>query len=438
MVNKFSHQQKLSQKMALTPQMRHSIQLLGMSTKDLNEYINSAVEVNPFLKKALDGNRDRYKSSLSQANNSNNYYEHNGDTNQQDEDARLSLLSQLRILDLSSKELEIAESLIYEMDDNGYVAVALEEVAQDLSVSIDEAENVLEIIQGLEPPGIGARDVRECLQLQLERANKKDSLEYTIVSEFINELAKEDIAKLSKALKVDKEKIKTAINNIKKLNPRPASTMFSKKPEHVIPDLVAIVKDNKMRLEINREWLPNLRLYNPYENKLDIIKDAEARKFMKENMDSARHLIDGLKRREETMCKVADFILNFHGNESINGKSEMKSLTIKEISASLNLHPSTINRTVANKYIQIDSNVVPLKSLLSHGIKKENGEVMSKTSVKKRIEELIRNEDKSRPLTDKVIHEKLAQDGIVIKRRTIAKYRNSLRILPSYLRKKIA
>ena len=158
---------------------------------------------------------------------------------------------------------------------------------------------------------------------------------------------------------------------------------------------------------------------------------------MKENMDSARHLIDGLKRREETMCKVADYILNFHGDETIKENAEIKSLTVKDISSALDLHSSTITRTVTNKYIQIEDKVVPLKSLLSHGIKKENGELTSKIVIKRKIGELIKNENKSRPLSDQAMQKLLAQEGILIKRRTVAKYRTALRILPTHLRKKL-
>jgi RNA polymerase sigma-54 factor len=397
--------------MVLTPQMRHSIQLLGMSTKDLNEYVESAIETNPFLKKAFEQKRvDKHRSTISSVDNVGTSYEQDRGR-KQDEDPRASLLSQLRMLDLDGKSIEIAEHLIYEIDHNGYIPVAIEEVAHDLLVSIEEVEGSLKAIQSLDPPGIGARDVCECLQLQLKRINKEGSLEYAIVSEFINELARADITKIAKKLNVDKEKVQVAINAIKKLNPRPASTMLSKGSEKVIPDLVATAKNEKIRLEINREWLPHLRLYNPYEEKLDIIKDPEARKFMKENMNSARHLIDGLKRREETMCKVADYILNFHGDETIKEKAEMKSLTVKDISSALELHPSTITRTVSNKYIQIEDKVVPLKSFLSHGIKKENG--------------------------DQAIQKLLGKEGILIKRRTIAKYRTALRILPTHLRKKL-
>ncbi|MBN1872078.1 MAG: RNA polymerase sigma-54 factor, partial [Candidatus Omnitrophica bacterium] len=141
---------------------------------------------------------------------------------------------------------------------------------------------------------------------------------------------------------------------------------------------------------------------------------------------------------EETMCRVTDFILNFHKNEVIENIDEIRSLTIKDVSTALNLHPSTINRAVSNKYIEINNKVIPLKNLLSHAVKKENGEHTSKVAVKKRIEEIIKSEDKREPLSDQAILEILSKEGIIIKRRTIAKYRNALRILPTYLRKKVA
>lgn len=423
--------------MVLSPQMRQSIKLLSMSTKDLNEYIDAAIEANPFLAKVFERKMsERHRVSTSPSPAANVTYEYGEQNVEQKEDMRSSLLSQIRMLNIEGKYLEIAEYLISEMDDNGYINTVPADAASDLSVSVEDVEDCLAVIQSLEPAGIGARGVAECLKLQLKRVGKEDSLEYAIVNNFITELAREDVAKIAKALRADKDSIQAAINNIKKLNPRPMSNMLSEKPEPVNPDLIASFKNKKVRLELNRDWLPRLRFYNPYEDKLDIIKDENARKFLKENMDAAKNLIDNLKRREETMCKVAAYILNYHQNELVNEVDEIKSLTIKEIADVLGLHASTINRAVSNKYIQLDDKVLSLKSLLSHGIKKENGEITSKIAVKKKINELVKNEDKKKPLSDKAIQEKLKLEGIMIERRTITKYRTALRILPTYLRKK--
>ena len=413
--------------MALTPQMRHSILLLGMSTKDLNEYVDAAVEANPFLQKALAAKKSKIRRP-----------EYSGTEAEISEkkDPRALLLSQVRLNDLDDKELEITEYLIYEMDDNGYISADIDEAAQDLSVTSEQVEACLSLIQNLDPPGIGARDIKECLQLQLKRINKEDSLEYIIVSEFIEEIAKSNADKIAKALKIDKEKVNAAIAAIKKLNPRPAGNLLSDKAHWISPDLIVSFKGKKVRIELNREWMPSLRIYNPYEDKLSVVKDPKAREFMKENVEAAKHLVDGLNRREETICKVADYILNFHKDSLKDGGHAMNSLMINDIAAALNLHPSTINRAISNKYIQIENKVITLKSLLSSKVKKADGESVSKISVKKQIEMLIKNEDKSHPLSDKAIQEIFAVDeGIMIQRRTITKYRDSLKILPTYLRK---
>lgn len=433
MKHKFGHHQKFFQRMSLTPQMRQSLKLLGMSTKDLNELINSAVEANPFLQKILDDKKSKSRQpAVARTSISEEYGE---DIIKERRDPRSSLLFQLRLLDLTDKELEIAEYLIYEMDDNGYIATDPEEVAGDLSAAMEEVENCITAIQSLDPPGIGAKDIRECLQLQLKRMNKEDSLEYRIISEFIDEVAKSDKEKIAKILKIDKESVGAAINSIKKLNPRPAGNLLSEQAQWIAPDLTVRFKNKKVRLELNREWLPRLRLYNPYENKLGTIKDSNTREFIKENMGSARDLIDGIKRREETMCKVAEYILSFHKDSLKNSGHDVKSLMINDISKALGLHPSTVNRAISNKYVQIDDKVIILKSLLSDKIKKTNGESVSKISVKKRIETLVKNEGKSRPLSDKAIQEILAKEGIIIQRRTVTKYRNALNILPTYLRR---
>lgn len=429
--------QQLLQRMSLTPQMRQSIQILSLSAKDLNEYIDSAISANPFLQKVLDRmESEKYKKAPSPPSDAGPSYEYEKGP-KDDVNPRLNLLSQIRMLGLKGKALEIAEYLIYELDDNGYLMTELDEVADNTSSTIEEVQKSLEAIQSLDPPGIGGRDIGECLQLQLKRNHKENSLEYKIVTEFLNEVARNDIENIAKALNVDKEKVLNAINNIKKLNPKPASSMLSKELEKIVPDLIVRVENKKIRLELNRGSTPRLKLYNPYENELDIIKDPEARKFLKENMDYAKTLIDNLKRREETICSVANYILNFQQDTLNGGGREIKSLTISNVAEALDFHPSTISRAISNKYIQLNDKVIPLKRFLSHGIKKENGEITSKTAVKDRIERLVKSEDGSCPLSDSMLKEGLEKEGIKIDRRTVAKYRHALRILPAYLRKKV-
>ena len=273
---KFSQYQKLLQKMALTPRMVQSIKFLSMSTKDLHEYVETAVEANPFLKKEFDRERAERYRARQRAKPVTDEYDYTANIRQK-ENPRSPLVSQIRVMGLTDKALEIAEYLIYEMDDNGYITVDLEGVADELSVDIDEVERVLGVIQRMEPAGIGARNVQECLELQLERKGKKDSLEYRIVTEFINELARNDIERISKSLNIDKEKARKAVDALKKLNPRPASSILTKETAAVIPDLIAEVKEGSIKLRLNRDWLPNIGFHNPYESEPAVVQDLESK-----------------------------------------------------------------------------------------------------------------------------------------------------------------
>ena len=431
---RFSNQQRMLQKMSLTPQMRQSIQLLGMSASDISEYIETLLIKNPFLQKLIDEKKsEKYNNSPASRNSvdSSNY------DDSRSENPRFAILSQLRILGLKGKALEIAEYLVFEMDENGYITAEIDDVATNLSVDAEAVEKCLSAIQSLEPAGIGARDIRECLQLQLKRKGKEDSLEYEIISDFLNDVARNDIEKIADALEAEKEKVQGAINYIKKLNPRPASGVLAKEAEQAVPELLAKVNDKSVRLELNRGSLPRLKIYNPYENELDVIKDPEARKFLKENLDLAKGLVDNLKRREDTLCKVAKYILDFQKDIIAKSDLGLKTLTIRDVAKALDFHPSTISRAVSNKYIQINDKVVPMNTLLSHGMPKANGEFTSKTAIKNTITEIIRNENSEKPLSDDEIKEALKKEGTLIERRTVAKYRNALRILPKYLRKKV-
>ncbi|MFH0764106.1 MAG: RNA polymerase factor sigma-54 [Candidatus Omnitrophota bacterium] len=426
MKHKFSQNQKQQQKMALTPQMRQSIELLAMPMKELGEYVDSILEKNPFLKKAIEKKNYRPTGEIgSEPQITSNV------------DPRLALLSQLRMSKLDEDRMRIAEYLIYEINDNGYISCDMDEAASDLGADIETVENVLDIIQQMEPAGIGARDAQECLLLQLKRLGKESSTEYKIVQDYIHELTSHDAQRIAQALKIGEDDVLKAFKSIRKLNPKPASTLLSEKIDLVIPDLVAHIKKDKVTIRINRDWFPVIRFYNPYENKPDMIKDPEVREFVKVNESAAKQLLDSLKRREDTMCRVASYILNFQLASLKSGKSgSIRTIAIKDVAAALGFHSSTISRTISNKYIQLDKKVLALNSLLSSGIKKADGQVISKSYILDRLSSIIKNEDKSKPLRDDAIHDLLSKEGILIKRRTVAKYRNALRILPKHLRKK--
>lgn len=431
----YAQQQRFLQKMALTPQMRQSLSILGMTTKDLNEHINTILANNPCLKKLIDDNRFRDKYARPAAAQGEMPADHDA-RQAQEVDPREALLSQLRIAGLTDDEMEIAEYLVSELDGNGYITANSEDVAADLGVSADDVESIVEAIQRMEPPGIGARDVRECLQLQLERSGKAKSVEYEIAGSFLEELARNDAGAIAKALNIDEARAREAMAHVKKLNPRPGSTLLGAAAARVIPDLIATVDRRKVRIEINRAFLPRLEIYNPYANNEDIVADPEARKFLAENTAMAKGLLTNLKRREETLCKVTEYILKYQREAILTHKGNLKTLTIKDVARALDFHQSTISRAISNKYVQINDNVTPLRDLLTHGMADTNGGVVSKASVKDRIGALIRQEDQRAPLSDGRIQELLEREGFAIKRRTVAKYREELKILPGHLRKR--
>jgi len=406
-----------------------------MSVTDLNEYIDTVLSTNPLLEKKTE--EKTYKTALNVPRKSPALKELRDELDlEQEITPQQSLLFQIQTLGLNAKDMEIAEYLVYEINQDGYIKVGSEEAAEDLYASAEDIERIVDVIQTLDPPGIGARDIRECLLLQLERQHKKDTLEYRIVSEFLSYMAINDTLSISRALKTEKDRILEAVNVIKSLNPRPGSTVMARDTQPVIPDLIANVTDKSIRLEINRGSVPSLRLYNPYASELDIVKDPEAKEFLKKNTKAANQLLDNIKRREDTMCRVAYHMLKVQQDHIEKDKSHFRILTMKELSEALDMHPSTISRTVSNKYIQLNDKVIPLRNLLSHGVKTHTGEHTSKTYIKDMILKLVKNENKARPLSDSAITSGLDNMGVNIKRRTVAKYRESLKILPGHLRKK--
>ncbi|MFH1868808.1 MAG: RNA polymerase factor sigma-54, partial [Candidatus Omnitrophota bacterium] len=434
----YSQYQKFLQKLALTPQMRQSIKILGMSTTDLHDFVDTALETNPFLKKEFDKKEiEKFKKSSAASRRDNTLPEDYMAHMKHEPNPREAIIAQIRMMGLIGKDLEIAEYLIYEIDDNGYITVNLEEIAAEFLVEMGNIEKVLKVIQSLEPAGIGARDIKECLKLQLERSGKKGSLEYDIVSEFSSELAQNNIVKIAKAMKKTSKDIRDAVKNIIKLNPRPASSILAEKTKNIIPDLIAKVSKERVILKLNKGWLPHLEFYNPYEGEEDIAKDEEAKEFIKDSMESAKRLIDGLQKRESTIYKVADYILQIQKHSFTEDAQDIKSLAAKDIASALNLHASTISRTISNKYIQINNKVVSIKSLLSKPMRTTSGDITSQTAIKEKVKKLINDEDKKKPLSDEAIRKSLVEKDIAINRRTVAKYRSSLRILPVYLRKKL-
>ena len=421
-----SQRQKFSQRMALTPSMRQSLQFLAMSTQDLNTYIEEALEKNPFLKKEYlpqarvpkEADIPDYTSLIQVKTN-----------------PREELIGLIRMRGVSEQLAALADYLIYEMDENGYITTDLVDVAEDSGADLDVVEEALAVIQELEPAGIGARDTKECLQLQLRRKGLGDALEYRIVTDFLGEVARDDVEAIAHAMGEDKAAVMAAIRNIKKLNPKPCSNILSTEAKKVIPDIIVDIRDRDLVLILNKAWLPQLEFHNPYEGEPTISNEPEAQKFIKDNKQAAKYIIDGLKRRETTLLKVAHYVLEFQKETVLEHSADIHPLTAKDVAHALSMNNSTITRCVSSKYVLLHNKVYPLKDFLSKGVPMTNGASTSKTCIKNTIGEFIKAEDPKKPLTDQKIKDMLQAQGVTLTRRTVTKYREAMKILPTHLRR---
>jgi RNA polymerase sigma-54 factor len=426
---KLSQQHRFLQKLALTPQMKQAIRILNLSTQDLHKFVDEIIQENPFVEKnKIKAKKSDYKAGVAPDDISFD--------RKAEENIRDRILSAVRSGDLNQEQIKIAEYMIYEIDDNGYISYDENEICEKFDCEKETIEKVIEAIQAQDPPGIGARDIRECLLIQLRRKSMEQSTEYSIVDGYLDLVAKNDVTTLAKQIDKDEDAITKALKTIKKLNPRPCADIFAKQTEYVVPDLISTVNQSKISLKLNRDWLPHLSLYNPYENNNEISDDPESQKFIKESFNDAKTLLYDLERRENTIYSIGKYIVGRQKKYLCGKIKDIEILTIKEISEKLKLHPSTVSRALNNKYIEINGKTISLSSLLSQPITKTNGETTSKLSVKRKISEIIKSEKPESPYTDEKIKDMLLKEGLSINRRTVAKYRTAMRILPTHLRRK--
>jgi RNA polymerase sigma-54 factor len=345
------------------------------------------------------------------------------------------LMQQFRLTSDNEKEHIIAEHIIGNIDENGYLACSCEEIAAANSFNIEQVNTVLNIIQGFDPPGIAARDLPECLFLQLKRLGKESSNEAKIVLNYLKELAAKKYAVISKALNIPLSQIKKYAQNIGGLEPKPCRN-YSDEALKIVPDVILEKNSDKYEIIINSKNLPRLSISQMYKKMLKEKKcEKEALEYIKEKLQNAQNLISGLSQRQQTLEKVTKCIIDYQKEFIEKGVLNLKPLTLKEVAEKLQVHPSTISRTVANKYIQTPYGTFPLKNFFSQAVSQEQGD-LSNQKIKATIDELVKTEPPQKPLSDQAIVKALKGKGITISRRTVTKYRNALKIPPAHLRRK--
>lgn len=428
---------KLTYKLRLSPQMRLSLNLLQLPLIRLKEYISEEIEKNPLLE-LIDSEHIPPKAQLSEVP----WTEEDEEKRQYRESLitkppslQEHLLRHLHLLTNSTEERKIGELIIGNIDDDGYLRCSMEEIAESAKTTKSKAERALDLIQSFDPSGVGARELRECLLLQLKAKEKEGSLAGQIVDKYLSLLEKKRFDYIAKKLKVPVETIKAALKEIASLEPKPGRSFSAERAIRLIPD--ALLSKNKEGYEvILNDWeLPRITINDKYKKMLKQKTTPEdAKEYLKGRLKAAKGLIDAVNRRKETIQKVIEEIAYVQRDFIYKGVANFKPMTLERIAKRIGKHKSTVSRAITNKYLQTSHGIFELRYFLNSGIKQKNGEYLSSKTIKSKIKDLIKNENKENPLSDQKILEQLNQEGIFISRRVVAKYRAQLKILPSMSR----
>lgn len=479
-MQKLSLSQSLQQK--LSPQQIQFIKLLQVPTAELEARVEEELEVNPALEEGkeekeqddqIDDYEDDYESS--EADNIEEYlqddyagYKMQGDGRNPDEDDKESpisvgktlhehLISQLGYLKLDDRQEVLGRQLIGSIDSDGYIRRELEAIVNDLAFSQsietdeEELEDLLFKIQTFDPAGIGARNLQECLLIQLERKDEDNEIVQIakrILESCFNEFSKKHYDKIAKKLGIeDEEQLRESIYLITKLNPKPGGTGDEVvKTQYIIPDFILVNNNDKLELSLNSRNAPQLKVSRSYSEMLDAYdksdkKDKKLKEtvsFIKQKLDSAKWFIDAIRQRQQTLLNTMQAIIDFQYDYFLEGdESKLKPMILKDIADRINMDISTVSRVASSKSIQTEFGVFPLKYFFSEGIATDSGEDVSSREVKSKLKEFIDQEDKSKPLSDEKLEKALKECGYNIARRTVAKYREQLNIPVARLRKEL-
>jgi RNA polymerase sigma-54 factor len=368
-----------------------------------------------------------------------------------------SLMSQLHLLEMDERQLLIAEEIIGDIDEDGYLRRALISIADDLSfrynlqVEVQEVEEALYKIQELDPPGIGARDLQECLLLQLSRKTQsQDSLlAFRIIDEFFEEYKSKHFDKIIDKLQVTQETFKKANLVILKLNPKPGESQTEVKLNYIVPDFILHIENDEIVIKLNRKNAPELKINSKYIRMYEQLQESvkqesnkiktEEMQFLKSKIEAAKWFIDAIKQRQITLHKTMDCIAQEQKEFFLSDGDEtkIKPLILKDVAEKINMDISTVSRVANSKYVQTDFGIFQLKYFFSEGIVNQKGEEVSNREIKHILKEIIEGEDKKNPYSDDKLTEMLKEKGYNIARRTVAKYREQLNINVARLRKQI-
>lgn len=434
--------QKLELRRLLVPQLTQSLNILALPLLEIKELIEKELESNPLLEESLP--KDTFSKANAELSPTPDALYGS------DLEFRLSLITkkaslqdtllrQLGMFTNTDEEFRIGQEIIGNIDENGYLKATVDEIALNLNVTTAQVENALKLIQQFEPAGVAARTISECLLIQLGLANDDDTILRKIVEFHLEDVAKKNYSHIAKTLKEPLENIEPRIKKILKLNPKPGRNYSLEEINRIIPDVIIDLKDEDEDLEIsiNNEDIPTLNLNKTYKEMLKNKNlDPQTKEFLTQKLHHAQELLKAISKRRDTLRRITEVVVEIQQEAIKEDLSQLKPLTFGEVAQKISMHESTVCRAVMNKYIKIPCGIVALKNLFSSHIHDQNGQSVSSNYVKRLIKEIIEQEDKKHPLNDQDICNILSKEkNLDICRRTVAKYREELKILSSVFRK---
>jgi RNA polymerase sigma-54 factor len=483
-----SQNTQLKQELKINPRLYQAMDLLYMPLLDLQQHLKQELLNNPFLDMVEDEDEEDEGEVQEEATNPEaepekdekgeidweeillDGFDAGGRREEHEEreyyepvtvdsrDLSDHLRDQVSLLDLSPRQMYLADEFIGNINEDGYLACGLDKIVEGVNESVQkvveegerevsdlplytmvEAEEMLGIIQSLDPPGVGARDLRECLMLQLREAGLEHSVPFRLVRDCFDELIAHRWSEISKRFGISPVDVQKAADEIAKLDPKPGLVYSDASDNYIIPDLIVDKIDGKYHVFLNDANLPRLKLSKAYQ---EIARDkkkfeGENKEFISNKLNSANWMIQAIEQRRQTMLKVMNYIVERQREFFEKGVQFLKPLTLREVAEVINMHESTVSRVTNEKFVQTPRGVLPLKFFFSSGLSTTAGEDVSARGIKAQIQKLVSEENPKHPLTDQAIVNILKESGVQIARRTVAKYRDQLGVLSARMRKRV-
>jgi RNA polymerase sigma-54 factor len=471
---KLGLQHRLSQRLILTPSLQQAIKLLPLTTLELAEVLEQEVMENPLLEEvpvqetlsAEEIQQQDVQEEKKPADDPlkeidvekffEDYFDDGGyerrsrpsevpemppieNTLTESPDLYDHLLWQLRMSASDELIMEIGEGIIHNLDEDGLLRTSIEEIANMGPWPMPDVERALAVIQSLDPPGVAARSLTECLRLQLKHLGLEDSPADVMVRDHLKQLQSHQYAEIGRLMGFSPEEVSQHLEVVKHLDPKPGNRYSPSKSAYILPDVFVVKEGDDYKIVLNDDGLPKLRISPTYKRMLDHKEPGseETRNYVKDKLRSALWLLKSVDQRQRTIFKVAESIVRHQRAFLDHGITHLRPLVLRDVANDIGMHESTVSRVVANKYVHTPRGVYELRFFFHSGITSSMGEAISSVTIKDRIRKMIGEEDASRPLSDSRIAEVLGGDGLPLARRTVAKYRDELRIPPSNLRKAV-